>query len=546
MHTPRRIAAIAAARAGRRPAPYALAQRGGANAVAEGDDDDAAYGGPPPDYETAVAGQTYVGPVVPPRYRAPTEGRNSIVYSQLPPIYDTTKLFLVDNKSADIQQLNFQSDHSDFQTSVVQNGDFTPLEASTQTIGLDDRSRWGGGLQTTLDTSMPNVNTFMYSAGFRARLMSAYDETTRTPTYQWFDLSIPEGNFPLETVIDLMNDAIVHNYLRVGRQNGVREDQIGVKFDTRNFRLGMDPLTLLVMPGSYNYQAMHPDVVLLPGCAVDFTTSRLSNMLGWRKRLPFQEGFIISWDDLVGGNVPALLDLTAYLTGDEADRVIQPVTQDSKGRSYHVGEDPSVNALLTAYRSLYLAYNYGPGSDFDFNDQITTPPSGGETPGRSDVGGATGRGAKEQFLLTAPDVTGGTEQLYWSLPDLAQAPVTFKETRQTVQQMPVVGMELLPLQSRMTFNPQPVYSQQVNESTSQTRIFNRFPENAILMRPPAPSVVHVADNVPAITDHGTLPIKNSLQGVQRVVITDARRRTVPYVTKALGVVSPRVLSSRTF
>src|SRR2546426_957827 len=42
------------------------------------------------------------------------------------------------------------------------------------------------------------------------------------------------------------------------------------------------------MPGVYTNEAFHPDIILLPGCGVDFTHSRLSNLLGIRKRQPFQ------------------------------------------------------------------------------------------------------------------------------------------------------------------------------------------------------------------------------------------------------------------
>ena len=96
---------------------------------------------PPPSYESVVGS---LDPLfVPPRYLGPTEGRSSIRYSQFSPLYDTTKLYFIDNKSADIATLNYQNNHSNFLTSVVQNSDFTPLEASTQTINFDDRSRWG-------------------------------------------------------------------------------------------------------------------------------------------------------------------------------------------------------------------------------------------------------------------------------------------------------------------------------------------------------------------------------------------------------------------
>lgn len=486
---------------------------------------------PPPSYAEAVAATQ--PPFVPPRYRTPTEGRNSIVYSQLPPLYDTTRLYLVDNKSADIESLNYQSDHSDFVTSVVQNGDFTPQEAATQTINLDDRSRWGGELKTVLHTCLPNINGYLYSSSFSAKLMSKYDATTQEAEYTWYRLTIPEGNYPLHTVIDLMNEAIVQNYLSVGRQNGVKEDQIGVKIDTRNFRLGYDPETGLITPGTYTYEAMHPDVLLLPGCAISFTESRLSNLLGWRKRLPFQPGFVIEYDDLVGGNVPALLDVPKFQANPSQ---VVPVEKDSENRSYHVGEDKSAKATDTAYRSLFLAYNYGPGSDSpgDFN-----PAEQGAALGQTPT-------TRQKYLLTSSDVTCGAEQLYWSLPDLAEAPVTFRESAQSLSQLPVVATELLPLQARLAFNAQPAYSQAVNESMSTTKIFNRFPENQILMRPPAPSIVQVAENVPSVTSHGVLPLKNSLSGVQRVVVTDARRRTVPYVVKSLGVVAPQVLSSKTF
>lgn len=468
---------------------------------------------PPPSYASVVTSQApFEDLYVPPRFRSASEGRNSIIYSQLPPLHDTTKLYLIDNKSADIASLNYQNDHSNYLTSVVQNSDFTPLEASTQTINFDDRSRWGAEFKSVLHMNMPNVTKFMFSNSFRVKLMSAFEQGV--PTYEWFTLTIPEGNFSDFKVIDLMNNAILENYLNVGRNNGVAEDQIGVKIDTRNFRLGYDPVSKLVMPGVYTYEAFHPDVVLLPGCAIDFTHTRLNNLLGIRKRQPFQEGFIISYEDLKGGNIPALLDLSTY---DPADpQTIKALQQDENGLSYHVGEDSTAQPTDTAYRSWYVAYNYGPSD-----------------------------GIQTQTLLTTPDVTCGVEQIYWSLPDLAKEPVTFKSS-QNPSNYPVVGTELLPLTSRNFYNAQAVYSQMVRESTNQTRVFNRFPKNQILVQPPAPSITSISENVPALTDHGTLPIKNSISGVQRVTLTDARRRVCPYVYKSLGVLTPRVLSSRTF
>lgn len=472
---------------------------------------------PPPSYESVMAGLPATMPLeplyVPPRYMAPTEGRNSIRYSQLPAVYDTTKIFLIDNKSSDIASLNYQNDHSNFLTSVVQNSDFTPMEASTQTINFDDRSRWGGDLKTIIQTNIPNVTEYLFSNSFKARLMSKVEDGV--PKYEWFTLTIPEGNYSDSTIIDLMNNAIVENYLSVGRNNGVKEEQIGVKFDTRNFRLGFDPVTKLVMPGVYTYEAYHPDVILLPGCAVDFTTSRLSNFLGIRKRNPYQEGFIIDYNDLVGGNIPALLDVESYDENDSS--TITPLRNDSKNRSYHVGEDESAGETFTAYRSWYLAYNYGDPQ----------------------------KGIKSTTLLVTSDITCGVEQIYWSLPDMAVEPVTFRAS-QNPSNYPVVGTELLPLRSRSFYNAQAVYSQMIQQNTSQTFVFDRFPENQILVRPPASTITCIGENTPTLTNHGTMPIKNSISGVQRVTVTDARRRVCPYVYKSIGVVSPRVLSSRTF
>ncbi|AGT76935.1 penton base [Human mastadenovirus D] len=510
---------------------------------------------PPPSYESVMAQATLEVPFVPPRYMAPTEGRNSIRYSELAPQYDTTRVYLVDNKSADIASLNYQNDHSNFLTTVVQNNDFTPAEASTQTINFDERSRWGGDLKTILHTNMPNVNEYMFTSKFKARVMvarkhpegvEATDLSQDKLEYEWFEFTLPEGNFSETMTIDLMNNAILENYLQVGRQNGVLESDIGVKFDSRNFKLGWDPVTKLVMPGVYTYEAFHPDVVLLPGCGVDFTESRLSNLLGIRKKQPFQEGFRIMYEDLEGGNIPALLDVAKYLEskkkveeetknaaaatavtttrGDTfatpaqekaAEKKVEvlPVEKDESGRSYNLIKDTHD----TLYRSWYLSYTYGDPE----------------------------KGVQSWTLLTTPDVTCGAEQVYWSLPDLMQDPVTFRSTQQ-VSNYPVVGAELMPFRAKSFYNDLAVYSQLIRSYTSLTHVFNRFPDNQILCRPPAPTITTVSENVPALTDHGTLPLRSSIRGVQRVTVTDARRRTCPYVYKALGIVAPRVLSSRTF
>lgn len=502
-----------------------------------------------------MAQATLEVPFVPPRYMAPTEGRNSIRYSELAPLYDTTRVYLVDNKSADIASLNYQNDHSNFLTTVVQNNDFTPAEASTQTINFDERSRWGGDLKTILHTNMPNVNEYMFTSKFKARVMvarkhpegvEATDLSQDKLEYEWFEFTLPEGNFSETMTIDLMNNAILENYLQVGRQNGVLESDIGVKFDSRNFKLGWDPVTKLVMPGVYTYEAFHPDVVLLPGCGVDFTESRLSNLLGIRKKQPFQEGFRIMYEDLEGGNIPALLNVTKYLESkkkveDETknaaaakadtttrgdtfatpaqetavDKKVEvlPIEKDESGRSYNL--IPGTHDTL--YRSWYLSYTYGDPE----------------------------KGVQSWTLLTTPDVTCGAEQVYWSLPDLMQDPVTFRSTQQ-VSNYPVVGAELMPFRAKSFYNDLAVYSQLIRSYTSLTHVFNRFPDNQILCRPPAPTITTVSENVPALTDHGTLPLRSSIRGVQRVTVTDARRRTCPYVYKALGIVAPRVLSSRTF
>lgn len=482
---------------------------------------------PPPSYETVMAAAP---PYVPPRYLGPTEGRNSIRYSELSPLYDTTRVYLVDNKSSDIASLNYQNDHSNFLTTVVQNNDYSPIEAGTQTINFDERSRWGGDLKTILHTNMPNVNDFMFTTKFKARVMVARKTNNEGQTileYEWAEFVLPEGNYSETMTIDLMNNAIIEHYLRVGRQHGVLESDIGVKFDTRNFRLGWDPETQLVTPGVYTNEAFHPDIVLLPGCGVDFTESRLSNILGIRKRQPFQEGFVIMYEHLEGGNIPALLDVKKYenslqdqntVRGDNFIALnkaakIEPVETDPKGRSYNLLPDKK----NTKYRSWYLAYNYGDPE----------------------------KGVRSWTLLTTPDVTGGSEQVYWSLPDMMQDPVTFRSSRQ-VSNYPVVAAELLPVHAKSFYNEQAVYSQLIRQSTALTHVFNRFPENQILVRPPAATITTVSENVPALTDHGTLPLRSSISGVQRVTITDARRRTCPYVYKALGIVSPRVLSSRTF
>ncbi|ABA47240.1 pIII [Snake adenovirus 1] len=444
--------------------------------------------------------------VPPPRVLAPTEGRNSISYNPLAPLQDTTHIYMIDNKTSDIQNMNIAKDHSNFFTNIIQNVDVAPSDAATQDIKLDSRSRWGGQLDTILKTNCPNVTEFFNSNSFKALLMSDKTDPTN-PVFTWFELTIPEENYTLSSLIDMLNEAVVENYLEVGRQHGVEVSDIGVKFDTRNFKLGRDPVTTLVTPGAYTHKAFHPDVVLLPGCGVDFTNSRISNMLGIRKRAPYEPGFTILYDDLQGGNVPALLDLAKY----PAQTV--PLEVDENGLTYHV-QEVAPKSWQTLYRSWCLAYQ-----------------AGGKI--------------KTTHVLTVPDITGGLGQVYWSLPDTFKAPVSFTNNTTDPATLPVVGMHLFPLSSRVVYNTTAVYSQLVEQMTNTTKVFNRFPKNAILMQPPYDTVQFISENVPYVADHGTQPLRNSLSGVQRVTLTDDRRRACPYIYKTLATVTPKVLSSAT-
>lgn len=444
-----------------------------------------------------------------PRALAPTEGRNSITYQPLAPLQDTTNIFMIDNKTSDIENLNLQNDHSNFYTNVIHNADLPPSDASTQSITLDNRSRWVGSLNTILKSVAPNVTEFNNSNKLKVKLMTKKD-SAQQKYYDWFDIEIPEGNYTINETIDLLNAAIVDNYLAVGRQNNVAISDIGVKFDTRLLNLGRDPETGLITPGVYTYKAYHPDIILLPGCAVDFTESRLSNMLGIRKRRPYEKGFVITYEDLENGNVPALMKII-----DQDQAPPEPITEDENGVSYNVIPDPSDNSKKTTmYRSWALSYhNKGP--------------------------------ARDKTLLTVPDITGGVGQVYWSLPDTFKPPITFANNNRDVGALPVVGCELFPLSSKVVYNTSAVYSQLVEQSTNSTLVFNRFPKNQILIQPPISTITWVSDNVPSVADHGEQPLRNSISGVQRVTLTDDRRRTCPYIIKSIARVQPRVASSAT-
>ncbi|AAC54908.1 penton base [Fowl aviadenovirus 1] len=463
------------------------------------------------------------------RVMPPTGGRNSIRYRNYAPCQNTTKFFYVDNKLSDLDTYNEDANHSNFRTTVIHNQDLDPSTAATETIQLDNRSCWGGELKTAVKTNCPNISSFFQSDTVRVRLMSKRDPGGTDPDagvnnppgaeYKWYDLRIPEGNYALNEIIDLLNEGIVQLYLQEGRQNNVLKSDIGVKFDTRYLDLLKDPVTGLVTPGTYVYKGYHPDIILLPGCAVDFTFSRLSLLLGIAKREPYSKGFTITYEDLQGGNVPALLDLSSVQVDDQDEDVIvvadaRPLLKDSKGVSYNV-ITTGVTQPQTAYRSWLLAYH-----------TLDSP-------------------ARNKTLLTVPDMAGGIGAMYTSMPDTFTAPAGFKEDN-TTNLCPVVAMNLFPSFNKVFYQGASAYVQRLENATqSATAAFNRFPENEILKQAPPMNVSSVCDNQPAVVQQGVLPLKNSLSGLQRVLITDDRRRPIPYVYKTIATVQPRVLSSST-
>lgn len=438
------------------------------------------------------------------RIYAPTEGRHSIIYSNLPPVQDTTKIYYIDNKAVDIEAYNQEKDHSNYYTNIIQTQNISTVDSSIQQIQLDDRSRWGAELHTSLVTSVMNCTEHFNSNSCRVKI-----QVTKNPdVFEWVDLKLPEGNYVLNEFIDLLNEAILSLYLQYGRANGVLEEDIGIKFDTRNFKLGVDPVTNLVTPGKYLFKGYHADIILLPGWGIDFSYSRLGNILGIRKRETYKEGFKIEYEDLDLGEIPPLLDTEAYKTNKE----VKPLLQDPSGRSYHVVERDGIYPI-TKYRSFVLSYNNnGP--------------------------------AKWKFLMCMSDITGGLNQLYWSLPDSFKPPVSFKHESRT-EKLPVVGMQLFPFVAKSVYSGAAVYTQMIEQQTNLTQIFNRFHDNEILKQAPYVNQVLLAENVPLNVNQGTIPIFSTLPGVQRVVVEDDRRRTVPYVTKSLATIYPKVLSSKT-
>ena len=135
--------------------------------------------------------------------------------------------------------------------------------------------------------------------------------------------------------------------------------------------------------------------------------------------------------------------------------------------------------------------------------------------------------------------------MYTSMPDTFAAPTGFKEDSNT-NHAPVIGMNLFPTVNKVYYQGASAYVQLLeNSCQSAVAAFNRFPDNEILKQAPPINVSSVCDNQPAVVQQGVLPLKNSLAGLQRVLITDDQRRPIPYVYKSLATVQPRVLSSAT-
>ncbi|QCQ84154.1 penton [White sturgeon adenovirus 1] len=435
-----------------------------------------------------------------------TLGRNSIRYDEQGPIPDTTNIYLIDNKAKDIEYLNngTQANHSNFKTNIIQQQDLDPAMGSSRSITLDERSNWSAETTSYLKSNLININEF-YSCNSVKILAQTSKEV-----YTWVDIVLPEANMILAEVIDMLNYQIFQAYLTTLKKDNLPYSDFGVKFDTRNMSLGVDPENNLIAPGTYAYKGYHADVILMPGCAVDFSNTRLSNILGIRKRATFEPEFIIHYDDLVGGEIPALLDVPYYLD----QHTSRPLTTDPDNNSYHVTE--YVNGKWrTAYRSWYLAYN------------------------------TTGSLANQKFLLVAEDLTGGITQLYHCFPDMFKNPVSFIKENST-NMLPIIHTDFLPFNTKEVWSGSAVYSQLVQNSTMRaTNVFNRMPVNEIMIQAPAMNSCSLAVNHMSEKRHAPMPIRNSLAGVQRVTTLDDQRRPVPYIVKNMHVITPRVMSSFT-
>lgn len=433
--------------------------------------------------------------------------RGSIRYEGLEPLPDTTSIFLIDNKAKDIAYLNGKpgTNHSNFQTNIIQQQDLDPDLSSVRSITLDERSHWVGDVKNYLKSSCVNVTDFYKSSKIKCTVKVDVD------TFQEVEITIPEGNYTITEVIDFLNYELFQVYTQTLRKTTAESfANFGVKFDTRNMSLGVEIDSNLIYSGQYTYRGFHPDIYLLPGCSVDFSTSRISNILGIRKRNTYEEGFIVTYDDLEGGEIPALLDKPAF---DADNTVIRPILQDADGVSYNV-EEYEPDKWRTKYRSWVLAY------------------------------GVRGSVCNTKYLLVAPDVTGGVTQLYHSFPEMFKCPTTFLFNMRE-DKLPIHYTSFLPFESKEIYNPSAVWSQQLQAiSQRAANVFNRMPKNEIMIQPPALSVTSVGVNRLISSDYKNLPLMNKLKGNQSVVVTDDEKRYVPYIVKNLSVVHPHVSSAR--
>ena len=433
------------------------------------------------------------------------KGRQSIQYASFDPIQDTTSIFLLDNKAKDIEILNTdpKASHSHYSTNIVQQQDLDFSLSSGREIILDQKTNWTGTVEHTIKSVLVNVTTF-YKTDFVTVVVM-----TEPDVYTEHVINIPEGNYTVNDIIDFLNYALFQLYIVTLRIHGRPFSEFGVKFDTRNMSLGVNPITNLVEGRSYSYVGYHPDLILLPNCSVDFSNNRVNNFLGIRKQDTYVEGFKITYDDLVGGNVPALLNVPVFeATGNEV-----PLDADPNGVSYLVQINPDTNLPETRYRSWYLAYNVA--------NSI----------------------CKKKFLLCDPDVTGGITQLYHSLPDALKPPVTMLQQTTDETKYPIHYTSHLPFEPKELYNPSAVYSQLITDKTRvQSNAFNRMPLNEIMIQAPALSYQAIAINRLLTTKYAAMPLMNKLKAVQRVITTDDLKRSVPYITKNMFTLHPSASS----
>lgn len=434
------------------------------------------------------------------RFLAPAEGRTSIRCQNGESLQDTTSIYFIDNKASDINNVNIGNSHSSFLTTINQNSHFSANESSHRGITLDGRSRWVGKAKIIVTSAMPNINEFMFSNQF----------TFSNPHGTWL-LRIQEGNLTVSETINLLNEAVTANYLQYGRPLGLNLTDWGLKFDTRNFLLGMDPTTGLMSSGVYLYKGYHPDIILLQGCSVDFTHSRLGNILGIRNLYPFSPTLKLSYDDIQLGNLPPLLDVADF----QQTGVPKPLMTDPNGLSYNV--NTSVTPPVLNYRSWWVHMQ------------------------RSQAAGEV-----QKYLFAACDATGEPGQMYLSLPDAYKPPITFNDqSGMADSELPVVSAFPFPIYSYAIYDSGALANQQTEQVLCKSQLFNRLPKNEVYIIAPYMNFHQCSQNRSVETDVPEQPLKTSLSGLQRVVITDERRLAVPYITKSLITMQPSVSSSAT-